>query len=122
MTQKKFDLEERFVDLAASITSFCYDLSNDFSSQYYGNQLLRSVGSAALNFGGVQGTHKKKDYIHRATISLRELKESRVNLKILNEIGYGNKEMRISLLDEVEQLIKITATIIKNKKQLEILT
>ena len=28
MTQKKFDLEERFVDLAASIASFCQDLSN----------------------------------------------------------------------------------------------
>jgi four helix bundle protein len=116
MTQKKFDLEERFVDLAASIASFCQDLSNDFTGQYYGNQLLRSAGGAALNFGEAQGTNTDKDYVHRATISLRELKESRVNLKILNRINYGNKEKRISLLDEVEQLIKITATIIKNKK------
>lgn len=116
MTQKKFDLEERFVDLAAGIASFCQDLSNDFTGQYYGNQLLRSAGGAALNFGEAQGTNTDKDYVHRATISLRELKESRVNLKILNRINYGNKEKRIGLLDEVEQLIKITATIIKNKK------
>ncbi|MEW2920536.1 four helix bundle protein [Muricauda sp. ANG21] len=116
MTQKKFDLEERFVDLVASIASFCQDLSNDFTGQYYGNQLLRSAGGAALNFGEAQGTNTDKDYVHRATISLRELKESRVNLKILNRINYGNKEKRIGLLDEVEQLIKITATIIKNKK------
>ncbi|WP_258538922.1 hypothetical protein [Flagellimonas abyssi] len=51
MNEKKFDLEERFVDLAASIATFCHDLSNDFTGQYYGNQLLRSAGSAALNFG-----------------------------------------------------------------------
>lgn len=116
MTQKKFDLEERFVDLAASIATFCQGLSHDFTGQYYGNQLLRSAGGAALNFGEAQGANTDKDYVHRATISLRELKESRVNLKILNKIDYGNKEMRIGLLDEVEQLIKITATIIKNKK------
>lgn len=116
MTQKKFDLEERFVDLAANIASFCQDLSNDFTGQYYGNQLLRSAGGAALNFGEAQGTNTDRDYVYRATISLRELKESRVNLKILNKTGYGNMEMGISLLDEVEQLIKITATIIKKKK------
>ncbi|NDV14719.1 four helix bundle protein [Muricauda sp. TY007] len=117
MTHKKFDLEERFVELAANIAFFCKDLPNDFTGQYYGNQLLRSAGSAALNFGETQGTCSDKDYIHRATISLRELKESRVNLKILNKIDYGDEEIRKSLLDEDEQLIKIMATIIKNKKR-----
>lgn len=116
MAQKKFDLEERFVDLAASIATFCHDLSNDFTGQYYGNQLLRSAGSATLNFGEAQGTNTNKDFIYRATITLRELKESRANLKILNKIDYGNKAVCISLLDEVEQLIKITATVIKKKK------
>lgn len=116
MTQKKFDLEERFVDLAASIAAFCHDLSNDFTGQYYGNQLLRSAGSTALNFGEAQGTNTNKDFIYRATITLRELKESRINLKILNKIAYGNKATCIDLLDEVEQLIKITATVIKKKK------
>lgn len=117
MTHKKFDLEERFVELAANIAFFRKDLPNDFTGQYYGNQLLRSAGSAALNFGETQGTCSDKDYIHRATISLRELKESRVNLKILNKIDYGDEEIRKSLLDEDEQLIKIMATIIKNKKR-----
>ncbi|KAB5490682.1 four helix bundle protein [Flagellimonas hadalis] len=116
MTQKKFDLEERFVDLAAATAFFCKDLPNDFTGQYYGNQLLRSAGSAALNFGEAQGTNTDKDYIHEATISLRELKESRVNLKILSRMDYGNEAIRKKLLDEDEQLIKILATIIKSKK------
>lgn len=116
MTQKKFDLEERFVDLAACIATFCHDLPNDFTGQYYGNQLLRSTGSAALNFGEAQGTTTDKDFVYRATITFRELKESRVNLKILNKIDYGNKSISLGLLDEVEQLIKITATGIKKKR------
>jgi len=69
-----------------------------------------------LNFGEAQGTNTNKDFVYRATITLRELKESRVSLKILKKINYGNEGVCIGLLDEVEQLIKITATVIKRKK------
>ncbi len=116
MRKGKFDLEERFVDFGATAVFFCQDLPNDMPGQYYGNQLLRSAGSAALNFGEMQGAQTDKDFKNKASISLKELKESRLNLKILSKVSYGEREKRRVLLDEVEQLIKIMATIIKNKK------
>jgi four helix bundle protein len=116
MTYKKFDLEGRFVELAGNIALFCKDLPTDFTGQYYGNQLLRSSGSAALCFGEAQGTLTDKDYRHKASLSLKELKESRVNLKILGKIGYGSEKEKITLLDEIEQLIRIISTIIQNKR------
>lgn len=88
------------------------------AGQYYGNQLLRSSGSSALDFGEAQGTNSNRDYINKAGISLKELKESRVNLKILNKVKYGSATKKEELLNEVEQLIRIIATIIKNKKQI----
>ncbi|MEO1012651.1 MAG: four helix bundle protein, partial [Bacteroidota bacterium] len=88
---------------------------NDFTGQYYGTQLLRSTGSSALNFGEMQGAQTDKDFKNKASISLKELKESRLNLKVLSKIDYGDVAKRPKLLDEVEQLIKIMATIIKNK-------
>jgi len=112
MTYKKFDLEERFVGLASKIALFCKDLPMDIAGQYYGNQLLRSSGSAALNFGEAQGTITNKDYLHKTSLSL---KESRVNLKTLNEIEYGPNKIIVFLLDEIEQLIRILSTIVKNK-------
>ncbi len=117
MTKKAFDLEERLVSFAGDIIFFCKKLPNDYCGNYYANQLLRSAGSSALNFGEAQGTHTVKDKINKLSISLKELKESRVNLKILNKVQYGNAEERHSILNELEQLIKIIATIIKNKKQ-----
>ncbi|WP_353616819.1 four helix bundle protein [Cytophaga sp. FL35] len=51
---------------------------------------MRSGGSSALNFGEAPGTNTVRDDIFKASISLKELKESRVNLKILNKIRYGN--------------------------------
>lgn len=116
MPEKKYDLEDRLVDFAATAALFAQELPQNVTGLYYGNQLLRSSGSSALNFVEAQGANSDKDYIHRATISLRELKESRVNLKVLHKINYGYQEEREKLLDEVEQLIRIIATIIKNKK------
>lgn len=103
------------VDFAADIALFCKAIPNDFTGQYYGRQLMRSAGSSALNFGEMQGAQTDKDFKNKATISLKELKELRINLKILTKIDYGEKAKRITLLDEAEQLIKIVATIIKNK-------
>ena len=88
------------------------------TGQYYSNQLLRSGGSAALNFGEAQGTNTIKDYINKASICLKELKESRVNLEILQKVADGDQTMTAKLLDETEQLIRIIATINNNKKQL----
>lgn len=112
---KPFDLEERFVEFGSNTAMFCKDLPNDLTGQYYGNQLLRSAGSSALNFGEMQGAQSDRDSKNKAAISLKELKESRMNLKIMSKISYGKASIREQLLDEVEQLIKIMATIIKNK-------
>jgi len=116
MTEKKYDLEDRLVEFAGNIVFLCRELPNDMTGNYYGNQLLRSAGSAALNFGEAQGTNTQKDNINKLSLTLKELKESRVNLRILDKVNYGDTSKRELLLDETEQLIKIIATIIKNKK------
>lgn len=87
MKDRKFDLEERLVDFAAEIVLFCKDLPVDMTGQYYGNQLLRSGGSFALNFGEAQGTNSNKEYINKAGFSIKELNESRVNQKILRKVN-----------------------------------
>ena len=102
---KKYDLENRFVAFAAKTTSLTRSFSNDFASQYYGNQLLRSGASAALNFGEAQGIRTNKDYIHKVSITLKELKETRVNFKILKHVQIGDLKLIEELLIEVEELI-----------------
>ncbi len=116
MSNKKFDLEDRLVDFAANIVFLCKDLPNDMTGSYYGNQLLRAAGSSALNFGEAQGTNTTKDKINKLSLVLKELKESRVNLKILHKVNYREIKKREALLDEVGQLIRIIATIINNKR------
>lgn len=99
---KKFDLEDRLVGFAADAALFCNGLPIDAVGIYYSNQLLRSGGSSALNFGEAQGTNSDRDYINKAGITLKELKESRVNLKILKRLDFGDSIKCLELLDEVE--------------------
>lgn len=104
---KKFDLEDRLVAFAAGTSIFVRKFPNDFSGKYYAHQLIRSGGSSALNFGEAQGTQTTKDYISKASIVLKELKETRVNLKIVSKLNYGNQNELLRLLNETEELIKI---------------
>ena len=91
-------------------------MPNDWTGLYYGKQLLRSAGSSALNFGESQGANTTKDQINKLALVLKELKESRINLKILKRVKYGDPKRVANLLDESDQLVRIIATIIKNKK------
>ena len=78
--------------------------------------MLRSSGSAALHYGEAQGTSTDPDFVHKSSNTLKELKETRVSLKILTDVDYGNTELRTSLLSEVKELCAISAKMILNKK------
>ena len=77
--------------------------------------MRRASGSAALHFGESQGCFTIKDKIHKLSNILKELKETRVALKVLIQISYGDQETSKKLRDEAEQLIAITAKMISNK-------
>ena len=118
MNERKYDLEDRFVKFAGDVILFAKELPNDKAGGHLGGQIIRSSSSTALNFGEAQGTNTLKDKINKLSIVLKELKETRVALKILDYIKYGNKESRDSLMKECGELIAISATIIKNKNNL----
>jgi len=116
MSNKKFDLEDRFMKFAGDMLLFLNDMPSDKAGTNLGGQLTRSGTSTALNFGEYQGAESTKDGIHKLGVVLKELKESRVALKILAYINYCDGEKREYLLSECNELTAIIATIIKNKR------
>ena len=114
--EKIFNFEDRLVRFAGECIFFTRDLNKSFENEYYKNQLIRSSGSASLNFGEAQGTITDKDFIFKLTLVVKELKESRNSLKILNYIKEGNEVNRNLLLLEIEELIAIASKMIINKK------
>ena len=115
-SEKIFNFEDRLVRFAGESIFFTRNLNKSFENEYYKNQLIRSSGSSSLNFGEAQGTISDKDFIFKLTLVVKELKESRNSLKILNYIREGNENTRKLLLIEVEELIAIASKMIINKK------
>lgn len=114
--EKIFDYDERLIRFAGECIFFTRKLEKSYENEYYKNQLIRSSGSSSLNFGESQGTSSDKDLVFKLTLVVKELKESRNSLKILNYINEGNQELRMFLLNEVEELIAIASKMIINKK------
>lgn len=112
-----YDLEDRLIKFAGDTILFTNKLSNDKAGSHLKGQIIRSSSSTALNYGEYQGAESIKDAIHKLSIVLKELKETRINFKVLAYINYGDAVKRTYLLNECEELIKIIFSIRRNKKK-----
>jgi four helix bundle protein len=79
-----YNFEDRLVRFAGEVKLWYRKIDKTDENKYYGNQLLRASGSSALNFGEAQGTLTSKDFIFKMGLVHKELRECRVNLKVLS--------------------------------------
>jgi len=113
---KIYNFENRLVRFAGETILYLKNLKKDYELDYYAKQIIRSSGSAALNYGEAQGTVTVKDFINKMSLVVKELKESRTTLKILNYVYSNDDVKRAWLLSECEELIAISSKMILNKK------
>tara|TARA_B100000768_G_scaffold176863_1_gene190254 strand:+ start:16659 stop:17012 length:354 start_codon:yes stop_codon:yes gene_type:complete len=113
---KKFDFIDRLVAFAGDVILSVEAMPEGKAGVYLLNQLMRSSGSAVLNFTEAQNAHADEVFRAKSRIALKELRESQVSFQILNHIEYGNEESREALEQENVELIKILVTIIKNRE------
>jgi four helix bundle protein len=111
----KYGLEERFVKFSAVVMDFAEGIPRSFSNDYLAKQIIRSAGSATLNFGEVLGAGTQKDYINKCNIVFKELKETELNLRIMVLRGINSQDTE-EILEETIALLKIMRTIISKKK------
>jgi len=108
--QERFDLENRLIGFAVSILNLCEILPATRVGNHVSGQLMRAGTSAAPNYGEAQSAESRRDFIHKMKVALKELRESRVWLKIIirkDLIKPG--DFAVKVLEECEQLIRIFA-------------
>lgn len=106
--ERKYDLESRLIEFAASIISFTDSMVNSKAGNHIANQLLRSGTSPALNYGEAQSGESRKDFIHKMKVVLKELRESMVAIKIIEKADLHLESQAIlNLKNECNQLISI---------------
>lgn len=114
-------LEDRLIDFAVAIIGVVEVLPSTKAGNHIANQLLRSGTSPAPNYGEARGAESTKDFIHKIKISLKELRETMIWLKIITRKNLVDSNLIKTALGECNELISIfvatTKTADRNTKK-----
>jgi len=112
------ELETRLVEYSVSIIKLSANLKNCEASQVLKSQILRSGTSSALNYAEAQNAESKKDFIHKVRIAYKELRETYLNLKIMEKaVLCRDMSLVYDLLVETGELLAIFTSILKTAKR-----
>ncbi len=70
MKERKYDLQERFINYAVRIIKFSEASPNTKTGNHIRAQILKSGTSPAANYGEAQSAESKADFIHKLKITL----------------------------------------------------
>ena len=105
------------LDYAAAVIRLTEELSQSRAGNHVAGQLLRSGTSPLPNHGEAQAAESRDDFVHKLSICLKELRESRRWLRLILRVPLaGNTKPVQALVAETEELILIFAKSIKTAK------
>jgi len=105
---RKYDLEERLIEFSLLIIRLVEMLPDTRVGSHIGGQLLRSGTSPAFNYGEAQSAESINDFIHKMKVCLKELRETKISMKIIKRKPLLNSiEVIDNSLKECDELIAI---------------
>ena len=119
MPAQKYDLEDRLVDYASLVVELTEALPSTRAGNHFAGQLLRSGTSPAPNYGEAQAAESRRDCVHKLGVCLKELRESRIWLRIVQRRTLLKASVVEPVLRETEELIRIFKTSIATAKRNE---
>jgi four helix bundle protein len=106
--KERFDLEERLLNYAAAIVRLTAAMPGTRAGVHVADQLLRAGTSALPNHGEAQAAESSADFVHKLSIGLKELRESRRWLLLIQRVPLIREPKQVGpLLAETEELIRL---------------
>jgi four helix bundle protein len=112
-SESRFDLEERLLEFSARIIRLVDGLPNTRAANHIAGQLLRCGTSPLGNHGEVQAAESRRDFVHKLRICLKEFKETRRWLRLLQRSRLVPAPKMEPILQQTEELIKIFAASVR---------
>lgn len=107
MNEKALELEERLIDFAVRVINIVEELPDSKAGNHVARQLVRSGTSPAPNYGEAQSAESKNDFIHKMKIALKELRETLIWLKIIQQKPLCEPERLTPIIQECDELVSI---------------
>jgi four helix bundle protein len=118
MQNSKYDLENRLLEYSTRIIRMVETLPRNRAGDHVADQLMRSGTSPYANHGEAQAAESSKDFIHKMRICLKELRESKRWLKLIQHVPLvKSSESMDAFLQETEELIKIFVASIRTAEK-----
>ena len=117
METKKYNLEDRLVKFACICLDVCDLLPNTKVAQNLVHQLSKSSTATALVYGEAQAAESPADFIHKMKVVLKEIRENRINLRIINEKRISIDEKITIAFKESNELMAIFLKSIETAKK-----
>lgn len=114
--EKRYDLEERLLEYAASIIRLVEQLPRTPAGHHIAGQLLRSGTAALPHHGEAQGAESANDFVHKMSIGLKELREAHRWLRLVHRVPLLESEVVEPALLETDELIRIFVASIRTAK------
>jgi four helix bundle protein len=111
------ELLERLINFAARVGKVVDTLPDTRMGRHIGGQLVRSGTSPAPNYEEGCAAESRADFIHKLSISLKELRESRTWIRLIIKTEMLPEHRLGQLLDERNQLCNIIAQSIVTAKE-----
>ena len=110
-------LLERLIDFAARVGKVVDALPDTRMGRHVGGQLVRSGTSPAPNYEEGCAAESRADFVHKLSISLKELRESNTWIRLIIKTEMLPEQRMGELLDECHQLRNIIAQSIVTAKE-----
>ncbi len=110
------NLSHRLWDFAARVGKAVDALPETRLGRHVAGQLIRCGTSAPPNYDESGASESRDDFIHKLSIALKEMRESRGWLRFIGKSGLLPEADMAALLDEAEQLCRILGKSIMTAK------
>lgn len=116
MKAREYNLQNRLIEFSISIIEVSEKLPKSYVGQHFSKQLIRSGTSPAFQQAEAQSTESNKDFIHKLKIGIKELRETKVNLEIINRKFLPSEVKVQDTLKECDELVAIFYSSIRTAK------
>ncbi len=110
------EMEERFLDFAARICALVEALPDTKTGRHISGQLIRCGTSPAPNYAEACAAESRNDFTHKLGIVLKELRETRIWLKLSVKTATMKTSRLNPLIKECTELMNITGKSIVTAK------
>ena len=110
-------LVDKSFQFAIRVVKLYKYLCDDKKEFILSKQLFRSGTSIGANINESQDAQSKNDFVAKLSISLKEARESKYWLELLKETNYLTSKEAESILNDLEEVIKLLVSIIKTAKE-----